>query len=63
MKALQSTLRKLQVESNKRDAKLYANMFERMSKDADVALKVLDCTKVFNDHAQIPKSVKTYRQL
>lgn len=55
MKALQSTLRKLQVESNKRDAKLYANMFERMSKDADVALKVLDCTKVFNDHAQFQK--------
>ncbi|MQL93474.1 hypothetical protein Taro_026121 [Colocasia esculenta] len=33
------------MESNKRDAKLYANMFARMQKDTDVALKRLKVEK------------------
>lgn len=41
VKSLQVTLKHLQAESNRRDAKLYANMFERMRKDTDVALKRL----------------------
>ncbi|XP_020083595.1 peptidyl-prolyl cis-trans isomerase FKBP62-like isoform X2 [Ananas comosus] len=57
VKALQSTLRKLQVESNKRDAKLYANMFERMSKDADVALKKLKVEKAHSDDESDDASV------
>ncbi|ONK60180.1 uncharacterized protein A4U43_C08F15240 [Asparagus officinalis] len=39
VKSLELSLRKEQRESSKRDAKLYANMFERMRKDADKSLK------------------------
>jgi hypothetical protein len=37
---LQANLKKLQVESNKWDAKLYANMFDRMAKESDAVSKV-----------------------
>jgi hypothetical protein len=37
VKLLQVNLKKLQVESNKRDAKLYANMFDRTTKESDVS--------------------------
>ncbi|OEL34485.1 Peptidyl-prolyl cis-trans isomerase FKBP62 [Dichanthelium oligosanthes] len=40
VKVLQANLKKLQVESNKRDAKLYANMFEQTAKESDVVSKV-----------------------
>lgn len=37
LKSLQVNLKKLQTESNKRDAKLYANMFDRTEKESNVA--------------------------
>lgn len=40
VKLLQKTLRELQVESNKRDAKLFTNMFARMSKGSSMPIKV-----------------------
>lgn len=40
VKLLQVNLKKLQVESNMRDAKLYANMFDRTTKESDVVSKV-----------------------
>ncbi|RLN16059.1 peptidyl-prolyl cis-trans isomerase FKBP62-like [Panicum miliaceum] len=39
VKLLQANLKKLQVESNKRDAKLYANMFDRIAKESDAVSK------------------------
>ncbi|CAL4918844.1 unnamed protein product [Urochloa decumbens] len=39
VKLLQANLKKLQVESNKWDAKLYANMFDRTAKESDVVSK------------------------
>ncbi|KAH0468535.1 hypothetical protein IEQ34_003568 [Dendrobium chrysotoxum] len=43
--SLQKTLKQRQLENNKRDAKIYANMFERMRKDTDVAPKKLKVDK------------------
>lgn len=40
VKSLQMTLKQLQAEKNRRDAKLYANMFQWTRKDADVMVKV-----------------------
>lgn len=40
VKSLQTTLKQLQLENNKRDAKLYVNMFASTRKDTDVVLKV-----------------------
>lgn len=40
VKLLQKTLRQLQIESNKRDAKLFTNMFARMSKRSSMPIKV-----------------------
>lgn len=40
VKAVQQKLKQLQAESNKRDAKLYANMFSRMTQDISTATKV-----------------------
>lgn len=37
---LQKSLKQLQAESNKRDAKFYANMFAHVTKDSSVATKV-----------------------
>ncbi|KAL6843501.1 hypothetical protein ACP4OV_026563 [Aristida adscensionis] len=39
VKLLQANLKKLQVESDKRDAKLYANMFDKAAKESDVVSK------------------------
>ncbi|CAN6281540.1 unnamed protein product [Urochloa humidicola] len=39
VKLLQANLKKLQVESNKRDAKLYANMFDQTARESDVVSK------------------------
>jgi hypothetical protein len=39
-KLLQANLKKLQVERNKVDAKVYANMFDRTAKESDVVSKV-----------------------
>lgn len=41
VKLLQKTLRQLQVESNKRDAKLFTNMFAQMSKGSSMPVKKL----------------------
>ncbi|PPR96984.1 hypothetical protein GOBAR_AA23676 [Gossypium barbadense] len=41
VKLLQKTLRQLQIESNKRDAKLFTNMFARMSKRSSMPIKKL----------------------
>ncbi|MBA0720740.1 hypothetical protein Golax_008345, partial [Gossypium laxum] len=41
VKLLQKTLRQHQVESNKRDAKLFTNMFARMSKGSSMPIKKL----------------------
>ncbi|CAL9107379.1 unnamed protein product [Musa textilis] len=40
VKTLQMTLKQLQAEKNRRDAKLYANMFQWTRKDAGVTVKV-----------------------
>ncbi|KAE8682803.1 Peptidyl-prolyl cis-trans isomerase FKBP65 [Hibiscus syriacus] len=45
VKLLQKTLTQLQVESNKRDAKLFTNMFARVSKDPSVPIKKLKVEK------------------
>lgn len=45
VKLLQKSLKQLQAESNKRDAKFYANMFARVTKDSSVATKKLKVEK------------------
>ncbi|GJM96488.1 hypothetical protein PR202_ga13327 [Eleusine coracana subsp. coracana] len=45
VKLLQVNLKKLQVESNKRDAKLYANMFDRPTKESDAVSKSAEASK------------------
>ncbi|KAL5988266.1 hypothetical protein ACLOJK_036029 [Asimina triloba] len=40
VKSMQKTLKQIQVESNKRDAKLFANMFSQMRKESLVEAKV-----------------------
>lgn len=40
MKLIQKNLKQLQAESDKRDAKLYANMFVQTTKDPSVGTKV-----------------------
>ncbi|WOL03081.1 70 kDa peptidyl-prolyl isomerase-like isoform X1 [Canna indica] len=45
LKSLQMTLKHLQAEKNKSDAKLYANMFKWTKKDKDVASKKLKVEK------------------
>ncbi|XP_059634219.1 peptidyl-prolyl cis-trans isomerase FKBP62-like isoform X3 [Cornus florida] len=42
VKLIQKKLKLLQVESDKRDAKLYANMFAHMTKDSSVATKKVE---------------------
>lgn len=56
VKLLQKTLKQLQTESNKRDSKLYANMFARVTKDSSVATKVTGVSlflSVFNIYIYI----------
>lgn len=45
VKMIQKRLRQLQAECNKRDAKMYANMFSRLTKDTDVPTKKLKVEK------------------
>ncbi|XP_012068191.1 70 kDa peptidyl-prolyl isomerase isoform X2 [Jatropha curcas] len=45
VKSLQKMLKQLQAESNKRDAKLYSNMFAHMTKETSVATKKLKVEK------------------
>ncbi|KAK6277642.1 hypothetical protein POUND7_017965 [Theobroma cacao] len=52
VKLLQKTLRQLQVESNKRDAKLFTNMFARMSKDSSVPMKKLKVQKAVHEKSE-----------
>ena len=40
VKLLQANLKKLQMERNKVDAKVYANRFDRTAKESDVVSKV-----------------------
>lgn len=40
VKILERSLKQLQAESNRRDAKVYSNMFARMTKDTSMAIKV-----------------------
>ena len=40
VKLLQANLKKLQVESDKRDVELYANMFDRITEESDAVSKV-----------------------
>ncbi|KAJ4701592.1 Peptidylprolyl isomerase [Melia azedarach] len=46
VKLLQKKLKQLQTESNKREAKLYANMFARVTKDSSVSAKKLKVEKL-----------------
>ncbi|KAK9069489.1 hypothetical protein SSX86_011393 [Deinandra increscens subsp. villosa] len=48
VKSLQKTLKQLQAESDKRDAKLYTNMFARMAKDCSIGTKRPKLEKVDN---------------
>ncbi|XWS24094.1 hypothetical protein CRYUN_Cryun28dG0071400 [Craigia yunnanensis] len=52
VKLLQKTLRQLQVESNKRNAKLFTNMFSRMSKDSSVPMKKLKVEKAEHEKSE-----------
>ncbi|XP_039140546.1 70 kDa peptidyl-prolyl isomerase-like [Dioscorea cayenensis subsp. rotundata] len=52
VKSLQTTLKQLQLENNKRDAKLYVNMFASTRKDTDVVLKRLKVEKANADEVQ-----------
>ncbi|XP_057974823.1 70 kDa peptidyl-prolyl isomerase-like isoform X2 [Malania oleifera] len=45
IKLMQKSLKQLQVESNRRDAKLYSNMFACVTKDSSVATKKLKIDK------------------
>ncbi|XP_015900479.1 peptidyl-prolyl cis-trans isomerase FKBP62 isoform X1 [Ziziphus jujuba] len=47
---MQKNLKQLQVESNKRDAMLYTNMFSRMTKDSSTATKKLKIEKADNEN-------------
>ncbi|XP_062163498.1 70 kDa peptidyl-prolyl isomerase-like isoform X2 [Alnus glutinosa] len=49
VKLIQKNLKHLQAESNKRDSKLYINMFARMTRDTPVATKKLKVEKVEDD--------------
>lgn len=49
VKAVQQKLKQLQAESNKRDAKLYANMFSRMTQDISTATKRMKLENVENN--------------
>uniref|UniRef100_A0A6N2MGL0 peptidylprolyl isomerase n=2 Tax=Salix viminalis TaxID=40686 RepID=A0A6N2MGL0_SALVM len=49
VKLIQKTLKQLQAESNKRDAKLYSNMFEHMTKQTSVVTKKLKVEKADDD--------------
>ncbi|KAJ6685793.1 PEPTIDYLPROLYL ISOMERASE [Salix purpurea] len=49
VKLIQKTLKQLQAESNKRDAKLYSNMFEHITKQTPVETKKLKVEKAEDD--------------
>ncbi|GLT93914.1 hypothetical protein SLE2022_116840 [Rubroshorea leprosula] len=49
VKQIQKTLKQLQAESNKRDAKLYSNMFARMTKDSSTTTKKMKLEKAENE--------------
>ncbi|OAY23052.1 hypothetical protein MANES_18G047900v8 [Manihot esculenta] len=49
VKSLQTTLKQLQTESNKRDAELYSNMFARMTKQTSGGIKKLKVEKAENE--------------
>lgn len=49
VKSILKTLKQLQAESNKRDAKLYTNMFARMAKDCSLGTKRPKLEKVEKD--------------
>lgn len=40
VKILERSLKQLKAESNRRDAKIYSNMFARTTKDTSMAIKV-----------------------
>ncbi|KAK0576333.1 hypothetical protein LWI29_015602 [Acer saccharum] len=52
VKLLQKKLKQLQTESNKRDAKLYSNMFTCVTKDSSVATKRLKVEKAEDEKRQ-----------
>ena len=56
VKLIQKNLKQLQAESNKRDSKLYINMFARMTRDTPVATKKLKVEKVQDDENGNEKS-------
>ena len=50
---IQKNLKQLQAESDKRDSKLYMNMFAHMTRDTPLATKVSDVSLILlasNDH-------------
>ncbi|GMI91081.1 rotamase FKBP 1, FK506 BINDING PROTEIN 62 [Hibiscus trionum] len=61
VKLLQKTLGQLQAESNKRDAKLFTNMFARMSKDSSVPIKKLKVEKAEHEKSEEVAAAETER--
>ncbi|OMO50931.1 hypothetical protein CCACVL1_30112 [Corchorus capsularis] len=59
LKLLQKRLRELQAESNKRDAKLFTNMFARMSKDSSVPTKKLKVEKADQEKTEEVVAMET----
>ncbi|GKV10392.1 hypothetical protein SLEP1_g21763 [Rubroshorea leprosula] len=49
VKQIQNTLKQLQAESNKRDAKLYSKMFARMTKNSSTTTKKMKLEKAENE--------------
>ena len=53
LKLIQKNLKQLQAESDKRESKLYMNMFAHKTRDTSVATKVSDVSLIllaYNDH-------------
>ena len=55
LKLIQKNLKQLQAESDKRESKLYMNMFAHKTRDTPVATKVSDASLIlfllaYNDH-------------
>ncbi|KAJ8453327.1 hypothetical protein Cgig2_008211 [Carnegiea gigantea] len=63
VKMIQKRLKQLQAENNRRDAKMYANMFSRLTKDMDVPTKYLWAPFIFCDCPTISLKLSTVKKL
>ncbi|KAK1269288.1 Peptidyl-prolyl cis-trans isomerase FKBP65 [Acorus gramineus] len=59
VKTIYRTLKQLQAESNKKDAKLYTNMFAQMTKEPDTALKRPKIERAVDKEKSVSMDVET----